>query len=476
MKKSQGIMLAAAAAVLIAAGTMIGVQTAKAVERAEQTHAAVYEEYRQLLAMADEAVLTVSEDGKVVGSYDLSQLGVLDDARDEVSAQFGELDRLSTEDFKSLSLLEKIRWNKEKHPKNVRVELPMTGFDPSPVMQDLARVPRREAQDAFMTYEDGSYRIHSEQAGTILREETVREGLKTQTSLISFGAAAQLQQSFELTDTECYHVPEITVENAGFDPAAELTSALDSMEIRVVFHTGEEVLDKNALAELVVLDESGEVRLAEDKVDALLGSWAQTYNTYDTPYLFNSYAGGVVPIEFLSCDYELNTQQLRNAIFDLIIAQQSGTLEAPYNCYDEDGNPFAVENTYVEVDIANQQMTYYKDGELIVNTDVVTGRVGASRTPTGLYYSHDKRVNRWLVGDDYCVFVKYWIRIWKAYGLHDASWRTIFGGDQYIVNGSHGCVNTPEEAMAKIYENIVDGTPVLVFNYAPPEQNPQANT
>ena len=146
------------------------------------------------------------------------------------------------------------------------------------------------------------------------------------------------------------------------------------------------------------------------------------------------------------------------------MTQSSGTLEAPYTCSDEKGQPFGIENTYVEVDIKNQKLTFYKDGELIVHTDVVTGRQRDRRTPTGLYSSYDKRVNRWLVGSDYCVFVKYWIRFWNAYGIHDASWRDAFGGDLYIPDGSHGCVNTPDEAMATLYENIEDGTPVLVFD------------
>ena len=48
-------------------------------------------------------------------------------------------------------------------------------------------------------------------------------------------------------------------------------------------------------------------------------------------------------------------------------------------------------------------------------------------------------------------------------GIHDAKWRTKFGGENYVKNGSHGCVNTPSEAMTQLYEAIEIGVPVLVY-------------
>jgi lipoprotein-anchoring transpeptidase ErfK/SrfK len=48
-------------------------------------------------------------------------------------------------------------------------------------------------------------------------------------------------------------------------------------------------------------------------------------------------------------------------------------------------------------------------------------------------------------------------------GLHDSSWRSEYGGDIYISDGSHGCVNTPLEAIATIYANIWEGVPVIVY-------------
>ena len=48
-------------------------------------------------------------------------------------------------------------------------------------------------------------------------------------------------------------------------------------------------------------------------------------------------------------------------------------------------------------------------------------------------------------------------------GIHDASWRAEFGGNLYLWEGSHGCVNTPYEAAKKIYEAVSIGDPVIVY-------------
>ena len=50
------------------------------------------------------------------------------------------------------------------------------------------------------------------------------------------------------------------------------------------------------------------------------------------------------------------------------------------------------------------------------------------------------------------------------FGLHDASWRSKFGGQDYKWNGSHGCINLPTKAAAKLYSYVEVGTPVYIKN------------
>ena len=60
--------------------------------------------------------------------------------------------------------------------------------------------------------------------------------------------------------------------------------------------------------------------------------------------------------------------------------------------------------------------------------------------------------------------VKYWMPFNGGIGLHDADWRSKFGGTIYQTNGSHGCINLPPKVAAQVYENAYKGIPIICCN------------
>ena len=122
---------------------------------------------------------------------------------------------------------------------------------------------------------------------------------------------------------------------------------------------------------------------------------------------------------------------------------------------------------YIEVDLTDQMLYLYKDAECILETSIVTGNVYRyMRTPTGVYKVLTRRMHVILKGDDYETYVKYWMQFRGGYGLHDAYWRSTFGGNEYLYNGSHGCVNIPPKNAQFLYENIYLGYPVVLHGGA----------
>ena len=103
-------------------------------------------------------------------------------------------------------------------------------------------------------------------------------------------------------------------------------------------------------------------------------------------------------------------------------------------------------------------------GKLVVSSPVVTGAWGV--TPFGSYYIRNKATNVHLLGpedDPYDSFVYYWMAfIGSSYGIHDATWRSSFGGNIYKYNPSHGCVNVPYDVAETLFYRVEIGTPVYV--------------
>lgn len=130
---------------------------------------------------------------------------------------------------------------------------------------------------------------------------------------------------------------------------------------------------------------------------------------------------------------------------------------------------YGMEGTYIWVSIGNQQLTYFVDGEIALNTPVVTGNAGNHDTPKGQYSVINKARNVTLKGredngEKYESFVKYWMAfLGSEYGIHDADWRTTFGGSIYMGDGSHGCINMPPALAEQLYAMVETGTPVFIF-------------
>jgi lipoprotein-anchoring transpeptidase ErfK/SrfK len=119
--------------------------------------------------------------------------------------------------------------------------------------------------------------------------------------------------------------------------------------------------------------------------------------------------------------------------------------------------------SFIDINITDQKLTYYVDGVPTIVSDIVTGNARAHHdTPNGTYQIYAKQRNRTLKGDDYEAFVKYWMPFTGHYGIHDASWRGSFGGEIYKTNGSHGCVNLPGSTAAALYDAVSVGTTVLI--------------
>ena len=122
-------------------------------------------------------------------------------------------------------------------------------------------------------------------------------------------------------------------------------------------------------------------------------------------------------------------------------------------------------NTYVEVNLGTQHIWFYKNGQLITEGDVVTGNVTNNcATPAGVYRLNYKERNATLRGENYETPVSFWMPFNGGIGIHDATWRSAFGGNIYYNGGSHGCVNAPYDVANAIFNNIEPGTPVVCYS------------
>ncbi len=123
-------------------------------------------------------------------------------------------------------------------------------------------------------------------------------------------------------------------------------------------------------------------------------------------------------------------------------------------------------STYVDIDLAAQTMTYYENGQVALQSPIVSGNPNRGNgTPTGTYTIQSHIAGKRLIGPTWNVWVDRWMQFTPNpchIGLHDASWRSSFGGEIYKSNGSHGCVNLPHDVAVALFDRVNVGTPVVV--------------
>ena len=126
---------------------------------------------------------------------------------------------------------------------------------------------------------------------------------------------------------------------------------------------------------------------------------------------------------------------------------------------------YNIGDTYVEIDMTNQMLYYYQDGICALSTQIVTGNTSNGHaTPQGVFKVLNKVRDTNLIGKDYVSHVDYWVPIiGNSIGIHDATWRSRFGGDIFETGGSHGCINVPLAKMKILYPLLTVGTPVVAF-------------
>lgn len=219
-----------------------------------------------------------------------------------------------------------------------------------------------------------------------------------------------------------------------------------------------------------ILDEQGQFILDEEEIKKFVASLAEEYDTYGKDREFQSSRGDLITVPAggtygTTLDQETEVAFLMENLLSEEMHTGEGLLHIP--AYKKQGyvrGKDDIGGTYIEIDMTEQHMYYYKDFELVLDTDVVTGNINRGMgTPEGINYVYFMQQNRVLRGPGYASPVKFWMAVNGAVGIHDASWQPVFGGERYKTYGSRGCINTPTDVMSELYDMAELGTPVLMF-------------
>ena len=259
--------------------------------------------------------------------------------------------------------------------------------------------------------------------------------------------------------------PSMEEESAAEEPAIPVEPLDVILDAFLTMHFGDkEVLVDREVFEAWIQKEGKGYTLDEEQVKAYVRYLANRFDTIGTEHTFTTTAGETITVPGGNYGFWMDRESTIKKLTEAILKGEVGDFSPVYYCEGVNYGENEIGDSYVEIDLDNQHVYVYKDGELVVETDCVSGKVASGDfTPDGTFQINYKQKEATLRGQGYTSKVKYWMPFNGNIGLHDASWRRDFGSDIYLRNGSHGCVNLPSSVAPLIYDNVEQGEAVIVY-------------
>lgn len=411
-------------------------------------------------------MVRINEQGEEALKGSLEELGY----RVDESALQGSLEEALGRQKSSITVLVQSLMNGN----NFQVTVPFA-FDEetfrSAVNSGALKNDRVVSVDAQMLYdaENKNYYIEPEINGTEFADSDLQALVKEQVDVLVAAQDPQPDLTIDIPDS-IYVKPEITHEDIELNNLCNLYNHYVKAEITYLFGEEKVVVDWDTIQDWLILEE-GDARLDEEAIYNYVIDLAQKYNSAFYDRTFETSVGTTVTIpanlneygylvdedgEFsqLLADIQANTAVEREPVYSHTGYKRNGVDD--------------LAGTYVEVNLSAQHVWFYVDGSLVVESDLVSGSVAkGTETQTGAFPLAYKESPSVLTGGNaengWETPVTYWMPFFDGQGLHDATWRSSFGGSIYQTNGSHGCVNLPLDAAQRIYDNIDTGVAIILY-------------
>lgn len=321
-------------------------------------------------------------------------------------------------------------------------------------MQPENMLPPQDARLSDYT-EEGFVVLPEDYGSTIdtaAMEQAVTDAVSTMTPML------------DLTKADCYILPQVTAED---DKLVTLASKLNNYAMHTItldMGADTRTITGETIAGWLSADENNDIQVDKQAIARYVEDLAKETDTYGVPKDFSTSYDQDITFQSVYYGWKIDQAAETEQLLSDVQAGRDITREPMYEYRGASRGDKDYGDTYVEVNLSAQHMFCYKDGVLALDAPCVTGCVGKGTiTHVGVYPIYSKETDRDLVGENYRSHVNYWMPFDAGEGLHDATWRSSFGGSIYLTNGSHGCVNLSNSVAGQLYDLVEVGTPVFVY-------------
>lgn len=285
-------------------------------------------------------------------------------------------------------------------------------------------------------------------------------------------------------DQTCLLAPAIKGDDPALASAVQNANTFLTANIPLTLNGKEAgVVTREQISQWIILGDDNSATLDEDKVAEWVKANVGKLDTVGATRTYTRADGKQITVDAgsrSSYGWITNEADTTSQLVAAIKGGSTSAIEIPVrqaaaSMPDANGRDWG--DRYIDIDLSEQHVRMYDDsGALVWESDCVSGNSSKDYdTPTGVYQLNSYRAS----GDvelrgkidpetnepEYISHVEYWMPfIGNSWALHDADWRSSFGGSIYKTGGSHGCVNLPPSKAAELFNICKVGDVVVVHN------------
>ena len=320
-----------------------------------------------------------------------------------------------------------------------------------------------EPEDAKIAFDGERFYVQQEVMGVVV------DGYKF-TRYVE-DAIARGAEYINIDDFDVRVMPNITSDMQEIVDAVNQLNHYLGASITYNLNPKQVVVDARMIIDWISYDEDFNVTFHEDRAREFISDFVETYSTYGTVRTFINPLGMEAQVSSVGFGWSLDED---TEVEEFLSNIKNGEVVYREPVHFQRGTFFESGewgDTFIQINLTAQHMWYFEDGELALETPIVSGMIELSPTPTGVFDIQVMMSPTVLLGpfdpetDDYewREGVSYWMQITRAgIGIHDAPWQPYFGSYRWTYGGSHGSINMPLDMAGQLYGMVTTGTIVII--------------
>lgn len=274
-----------------------------------------------------------------------------------------------------------------------------------------------------------------------------------------------------LETKECY------LEKLDEGASEKLNAALNTLNsylnvvITLTFGEETEIIDRSNIYKWLSVDVDNNIVFDKEAIIDYVDAFASKYETMGQTRPFTTSYGTTINVSGGDYGWWINRTAEAEAIISDIQNLNSCTREANYLQVAGSHGEVDFGDTYIEINLNDQHLYAYKDGEKIVDCSIVSGDpVNGKATPTGVFNMRFMFTDYNFVRGNFQKNLKYWMVFYgntveTNIGIASCNWLTSFGGSVYKSVGSLGSIYVNEADAKTLYMELPGKDfPVIIYN------------